>query len=164
MAEFKESEHPRDKDGKFTDKGNSQGWTKEKRDRLFKALDFFSKNKHKTHNISYNIEGEIPRNPPNEIFGFKTKKQKKTKHHQRHIYELGYKSETEYINGAKEFWKNGEGKVYYGKARNTFCKYNINTGEYLVIDKDDYLLTYYPMTEKQFENYKIQERYIYVKN
>ena len=38
MAEFKESEHPRDKDGKFTDKGNGKGWTKEKRDRLLGVL------------------------------------------------------------------------------------------------------------------------------
>lgn len=38
MAEFKESEHPRDKDGKFTDKGSGQGWTKEKRDRLLSVL------------------------------------------------------------------------------------------------------------------------------
>ena len=38
MAEFKESEHPRDKDGKFTDKGSGQGWTKEKAQRLLKLL------------------------------------------------------------------------------------------------------------------------------
>lgn len=43
MAEFKESEHPRDKDGKFTDKGSGQGWTKEKKNRLLKAVKNFGK-------------------------------------------------------------------------------------------------------------------------
>lgn len=43
MADFKESEHPRDKDGKFTIKGNGQGWTKEKKDRLLKALRQFER-------------------------------------------------------------------------------------------------------------------------
>ena len=44
MAEFKESEHPRDKDGMFTDKGNVQGWTKEKKDRVLNALRQFKRN------------------------------------------------------------------------------------------------------------------------
>ena len=54
MAEFKESEHPRDKDGKFTDKNSSSKNIRSKK--LLKALTFFAENKHSEAREKITIE------------------------------------------------------------------------------------------------------------
>ena len=71
MAQFKESEHPRDKDGKFTDKGKENRYKK-----LYVSLQFF-KNKNQKGNIEKRITNETAlENMPKEIFGFENGREK----------------------------------------------------------------------------------------
>lgn len=65
MAQFKESEHPRDNDGKFTDKGKSS--SKEQKTKLSQALNTYA-NKRKSPTVSkqewalwYKAIGDIER-------------------------------------------------------------------------------------------------------
>lgn len=139
----------------------AQGNTAISKKESLKKLNFFSKNR-KKHLYTRNVEETFE--PPKEIQGFKNTERNRTRHHQRHIFELGFENENDYIKGAQNFWEKGAGKIYRGRVRRgTFCKYNEKTGEYLVIDKEGVLLTFYQITAKQFKRYEIQERYEYVK-
>ena len=51
-----------------------------------------------------------------------------------------------------------DGAIYYGSRRDNFAKYNPKTQEYIIV-KDDYIKSFYKITQKQFEEYKKQEGY-----
>jgi hypothetical protein len=82
-----------------------------------------------------------------------------TKHHLRHVEEMGYKNKDEYKKAAFDFWKNGEGKIYYeiipssGDVR--FHKYDEKTRRMISIDADGTVHTFMrPHTKAYFDNYK----------
>ena len=83
----------------------------------------------------------------------------KTRHHQRHINELGYKNEKEYIKGAIDFWNKGKGNIYIGERRGNYAKYDKNSGRYLTCDKSGTITTFYFVTEKEFDKNLKQEKY-----
>ena len=120
MAEFDESKHPRDKDGKFTDKNSSSKNIRSKK--LLKALTFFAENKHSEAREKITIE-TAKSNFPKQIFGFENGREK-TQHHQNHIIELGYKDEKQYQKGAIEFWNNKDGKTYFSQSAQRYYKYD----------------------------------------
>ena len=98
---------------------------------------------------------EIPATP-REASGFA---RLETKHHLRHVEEMRYKNKDEYKRAAFEFWKNGEGKVYYeiipssGDVR--FHKYDDKTRRMISIDPDGTVHTFMrPHTKAYFDNYR----------
>lgn len=94
---------------------------------------------------------------PEKAYGFANKERKNTKHHRNHVEELGFKDGDDYEQGAIFFWEKGEGKIYKGKRRDDFAKYNPKTQEYVVVDKMGNVKTFYKMTVKKFKHIQIQE-------
>ncbi len=153
MSDFKESEHPRQKDGKFTDKGNIQGRANEKRDRLLIALDFFSKNKRK--HSQANSE-KVDCEPPKDVFGFEGKALT-SPDHLDHMKEMGFKTPKEYQKAAINFWNAENGNTYYGWSRKRFYKYNEATNEMIVVSSGGKIFTFYRVNKKKFGKISEQE-------
>ena len=105
---FREDEHPRDKSGKFTDKGAGEG---EKR----KAVRIYSDEPEKD---------APPQKVPEPATGFN---RLETKHHQRHAKDMGFKTTKEYEKAAVEFFNSDKGKLYYSDARGRFYRYDERT-------------------------------------
>ncbi len=159
-----ESEHPRDKEGKFTD-GSAGARSKEDRlreleykfnsdselgqsevTRHLASFDFFS-NRKRSKNNSENISPK----PPEDVYGFASKERLNTEHHVLHAKDMGYKGQKEYQAAAIDFWKNGEGKMYYGAYRDRFYKYNANSEILLSVSSDGIIHTFMYIKKKQFE-------------
>ncbi len=98
-------------------------------------------------------------NPPQNVYGFENKKKKNSPDHLRHAQEMGFKNQDEYEREAANFWDKGNGEVFYGSKRGRFVKYNEKTGEYIVVDKDGTLRTYYKLNIRQFNKKIKQEDY-----
>lgn len=96
---------------------------------------------------------------PEKAYGFANKERKNTTHHQRHMKEMGFKNQDDYEHNAIFYWEKGEGTVYSGKRRDDFAKYNPKTQEYVVVDKEGNIKTFYKMTMKKFQDKKKQEGY-----
>lgn len=94
---------------------------------------------------------------PETVYGFANKKLKNSPDHIHHAKEMGFKNQDEYENAAAEFWNSLDGEIYYGSKRGRFAKYNEKTKEYVVVDKDGTLRTYYLLPKKQFEKKTKQE-------
>ena len=94
---------------------------------------------------------------PKKASGFEDKKRKHSPDHVRHAEEMGFKNHDEYENAAIDFWNKGEGGIFYGNKRKRFAKYNERTGEYLVIDSDGTLRTYYKINLKKFKSIQKKE-------
>lgn len=101
-------------------------------------------------------KGEKPK-LPKQVFGF-GKGRRDTKHHTRHMRDMGFRDAVEYEKTANRFWETGEGTTYYGNRRNNFAKYNPKTQEYVIVQGDN-VKSFYKMTQKQFEEYKKREGY-----
>lgn len=82
---FREDEHPRDKSGKFTDKGAGEG------EKLRKAVSIYSDEPEKD---------TPPQKVPEPATGFN---RLETKHHQRHAKDMGFKNTKEYEKAASSF-------------------------------------------------------------
>ena len=154
MAEFNESEHPRDKNGKFTDKGNGQEWTKEKKDRLLIALSFFSSKRKQIENNTENKEYT----PPKEVYGFGDKNLLTSPDHLDHMRKMGFKNPKEYQRAAIDFWNSGDGIVCFGGLRKRFYKYNTQNNRMIVVSDDGIIHTFYTVGEKKFKKISAQER------
>lgn len=98
--------------------------------------------------------GDNAHSPPLEVFKFH---RRDTKHHITHAREMGYKNMRDYEFAAKDFLEHGEGRLYYGKRRGDFAKYNPKTNEYMVCTVEGIIKTYYRINVKKFELIKIQE-------
>ena len=94
---FREEEHPRDRDGKFTDKGAGVSEGK----KLRKAVSIYSDKPDK------DAPPEKLSNPEKAV-GFN---RLETKHHQRHAKEMGFKNTRDYERAAVEFFNSDKGKV-----------------------------------------------------
>lgn len=162
MAQFKESEHPRDSDGKFTYKRNSAKIIKDignaikqhRNKRLNIPLDYFG-----TKNNVPNVPSEkkIP-NLPSEAFGFGSKELLNSQHHIKHMRDMGFDNPKEYEKSAINFWSNGDGDVFYSHTRKRFHKYNEKRGIMLVISPDGTIHTFYQVKPQKFKAIMLQER------
>lgn len=94
---------------------------------------------------------------PEKAYGFANKERKNTRHHIDHAKEMGYKNQDEYERAAVKFFNSDKGKLYYGKARDRFYRYNDDTGEYAV-SSNGVIHTYMKKTKKEFERAKLQEK------
>ena len=108
---FREDEHPRESDGKFTDKGAGAG----EGEKLRKAVSIYSDEPEKD---------APPQKVPEPATGFN---RLETKHHQRHAKEMGFKNTKEYEKAAVEFFNSDKGKLYYSHARGRFYCYDERT-------------------------------------
>ena len=178
MQTWNESDHPRDTDGKFTDKGagapsaadepidprkivyrqNTPYWKileddrkrEEEAERRKNAarlpLDFFGNENRK----------KLTREDiPSEVYGFANDKLM-TAHHKDHAREMGYKDPKQYEKGAIEFWKHGEGTVYACDITQCFYKFNRRTREFVSVNPDGEIKTFYVSDKKAFDRKIIQ--------
>lgn len=136
MAEFDESKHPRDEQGRFTNGG---------------AKEYRQNTPHE----------EILRenNRPEKAYGFANKERKNTKDHRAHAKDMGFKNQDEYEKEAVSYWEKGEGTIYQGKRRGDFAKYNSKSQKYVVVSVDGYIKTFYKVSQKKFETILKQEGY-----
>ena len=82
-----------------------------------------------------------------------------TAHHQRHAKEMGFAILRDYEKAAVQFWQRGNGICYEGTRRGNYAKYNKETCEYMICDKQGKISTYYKVSPKKFEKIKQQEGY-----
>lgn len=97
MRVFREEEHPRDRDGKFTDKGAGVSEGK----KLRKAVSIYSDEPDKD---------APPEKLPNPEKAVRFNRPE-IKHHQRHAKERGFKNTRDYERAAVEFFNSDKGKV-----------------------------------------------------
>lgn len=114
-------------------------------------LDFFSRKKKSYTNAQIDIP-EMPK----ELNGF-LEQRKSTAHHISHAKEMGYKNQTAYLNGAINFWKNSKGTFYFSPIEDKFYKYNPTTNEFMAINSEGNVLTYYIYNNQKFQ--RKAERY-----
>ncbi len=97
------------------------------------------------------------RNPLEKAYGFVDKKKKNSPDHIQHAREMGFKNQDDYERAAIDYWNKGEGEIFYGTKRGRYAKYNEKTSEYVVVDKDGTLRTYYKIPSNRFKKIKKQE-------
>lgn len=167
MQEWQEQDHPRDTDGRFTEKDatarkityrQNTPYSKILADdkareaaeeRLSIPLDFFGLSEER-----YADWDQMP----SEALSFAGKTRRDTEHHQRHANDMGFKSMKEYEAAAREFWKNGEGTLYITAKNPRFYKYNDETEEFLSVGTDGTIYTYMFLAKKKFSDKKTYER------
>lgn len=98
-------------------------------------------------------------NLPERAYGFADKKFKNAPHHIQHAKGMGFKNQDAYELAGIYFWEKGAGDIFYGSKRGRFAKYNEKTTEYVIVDNDGTLRTYYLLPKKQFEKKMKQEEY-----
>ena len=146
-----------ERNGRFIEKNKNSSARKKKQEDLEKARRIYSSDYFPPTN---DLPEGIPPLPTG-ISGFKDSKRKNTKHHKDHAKEMGFKNQDEYEKAALAFWKNGEGKYYFSKPRNSFYKYNEKTKEFLSVHVRGYTRTFMFKSKKAFEKL-IREEQLYV--
>ncbi len=158
MTEWDESKHPRDGNGKFTEKGGRKEWalrlsTSELKQALLLdekmrriPLDFFSLQD------KYVSKSDIPYT----VFGFSTKERKNTSHHIAHAKEMGFQNQSEYERAAIHFWEHGNGVRYISELRNRYYQYDPKTERFLSIDANGCIRTFMIYKKEKF-NEKIEK-------
>lgn len=139
---WKENEHPRDEDGKFTDKNSNST----------------SKSKYYRQNASY---GEILVQDKNRIPQATKFNRLKTKHHIAHALEMGYKSMKDYEVAAINFFNSDKGKLFYSEARDRYYRYDEKLNLF-VAASDGIIHTFKNVSKKEF-NRKIKQDKLYEK-
>jgi hypothetical protein len=79
-----------------------------------------------------------------------------TKHHIRHVNELGFKNSKEYEREAVRFFNSNEGKLYYSVARKRFYRYDEKSSR-LVISSDGIVHTFMKKDKNRFNQLEIQD-------
>lgn len=139
MAEFDESKHPRKKDGKFAPKGKSEQRLKE------------LEHKYNDNLLLNNTTHFKP------AVGFANKERLNTKDHIKHAKEMGYKNQKEYEKGACEFFNSNQGKLFWGKRRNRYFRYDKKSGK-LCVSSNGIIYTFLNYNLKKFNKIKEQEQ------
>lgn len=154
MKRFDERKHPRDKgNGQFTKSGQSTNAER----KFFPHIRIKEEHPELTDaEIDDILEGV-----PKEAFAF-NKERENTKHHQRHITEMGFKSKKEYQEAGLRFWNIESGKICYDKRRNRYCKYNAEKGFFLSISRDGIVYTFFELDSNQLKTYEKQGEYIWL--
>lgn len=140
---FREDEHPRDKSGKFTDKGAGAGAGEA--EKLRKAVRIYSDEPDKD---------APPQKVPEPATGFN---RLETKHHQRHAKEMGFKNTKEYEKAAVEFFNSDKGKLYYSEKWGKFYRYD-EKAQLLAISSKGVIHTFWKRTQKEFERIRRQDQ------
>lgn len=140
-SEWDENDHPRDGDGKFTSGGGFR--------QNASYEEIMSADKQGLTNSEESGTMEMP-----QATGFN---RIKTRHHQQHIAELGFKNEKEYIRAAIDFFNSGEGELYIGTKRNDYARYDEKRGLYATCGVDGAIKTFFPVGVKRFNKIKRQE-------
>ena len=167
VPEFKESEHPRDEDGKFTSKnGNSKSRYK----RLVKAIrkriehkraniQFFAR-KQKSDKAEKRISNEEAKDYiPVDTFGFEGDRLY-TQHHMDHAIEMGFKDQKQYQRAAIEFWKSGRGKLFFNKSLQRYYKYDEKTSRFISVGVNGQTHTFMLLSNKKFQR-KVKQDFLY---
>ncbi len=81
-----------------------------------------------------------------------------TKRHQKHIKELGYKNEREYIKGAVKFFNSQRGTLYFGGIKSYFYRYEKETNLLAVCDREGVIHTFHILKPKEFDKTILRER------
>ena len=140
---FREDEHPRDKSGKFTDKGAGAGAGEA--EKLRKAVRIYSDEPEKD---------APPQKVPEPATGFN---RLETKHHQRHVKEMGFKNTKEYEKAAVTFFNSDKGKLYYSEKWGKFYRYD-EKAQLLAISSKGVIHTFWKRTQKEFERIRRQDQ------
>ena len=117
------------------------------------SLEFFSR---KGNEPSQKTKEEMP--PiPRKAYGFEDDRLN-TDHHKKHVKEMGFKDQKEYVRAAIDFWERGQGEIYYSERVTGFYKYNKKSRQFLSITKDGTIRTFMLYSEKQFKKKFIGDR------
>lgn len=139
---FREEVHPRDRDGKFTDKGAGVSEGK----KLRKAVSIYSDEPDKD---------APPEKLPNPEKAVRFNRPE-IKHHQRHAKERGFKNTRDYERAAVEFFNSDKGKLYYSLAKQRFYRYEERTKLFCASSHSE-IHTFMLVTKKAFENKEKQD-------
>ncbi len=179
MQTWNESDHPRDNDGKFTEKGagassaadepidprkivyrqNTPYWQILEDDRKREEEAERRKNAARLPLDFFSKENrkKLTREDiPSEVYGFANDRLT-TAHHQDHAREMGYKDPKQYEKGAIEFWRHGAGVIYASSLRNRIYKYDVKKGIFLSIGVDGNIRTFMIYSKRDFERKVVQE-------
>ena len=179
LQTWNESDHPRDNDGKFTEKGagassaadepidprkivyrqNTPYWQILEDDRKREEEAERRKNAARLPLDFFSKENrkKLTREDiPSEVYGFANDKLM-TAHHRRHAREMGYKDPKQYEKGAIEFWRHGAGVIYASSLRNRIYKYDVKKGIFLSIGVDGNIRTFMIYSKRDFERKVVQE-------
>ena len=161
MAEFDESKHPRDEDGKFTDgsgttyrQNASYGeiLARDKRRAAYDSRDDFGRTVERVRDKTSRVE-HIPE--PSKF------NRLNTKNHIRHAKELGYKNQAEYEKAAAEFFMSTRGKLYIDKHSGKFYRYEEKTRLLAVVDGDGGIGSFYRAEGKKYFERKKEQLKLY---
>ena len=129
---YREEDHPRDRDGRFTEKGASEG------EKLRKAVGIYSDD----------LEADVPPQRRHEpATGFN---RLETKHHRRHAQEMGFKSMQEYEKAAVAFFNSDKGKLYYSRKNKRFYRYDERSRRFAA-SGEGMIYTFYFLRPTQFK-------------
>lgn len=136
--------HPRDEDGKFTNKhGGAAAGSRERLENIYDSdkRGVLEKEKKKNTLTDKNNTAKLPSSI--KIKGFKDDDLRE--HFIDHHKDFGVKNEAEYNEMAKRFIDSTDGELYiaiiYGKKR--YYRFNPITTEFGAISEDGVLITYY---------------------
>ncbi len=79
-----------------------------------------------------------------------------TKHHSRHAKEMGFDNDAEYEKAAVDFFNSDRGNLYYSRRRESFCRYEENTG-WFCSSSDGVVHTLIKYTSKMFSKIENQD-------
>ncbi len=133
MAEFDESKHPRDEQGKFT---NGNGATEYRQNTPYEQ-----------------ISGKLI---PEKAYGFANKQRKHTKDHVAHAQEMGFKNQDDYEKAACEFFNGDKGKLYFEPRRSRFYRYD-EKSQRMAVSSNGIIHTFLFYDKKKFEKVRKQE-------
>ena len=152
---FREDEHPRDGDGKFTGK---EGGAKSKTEKLREAVNIYSddlvKDIRHRQNASYEDILKTGKPKLEKATGFN---RLETKHHQRHAKEMGFKNTKEYEKAAVEFFNSDRGDLYYSEKWGKYYRYD-EQSHLLAVSSEGVIHTFWSRTKKEFERIKRQDK------
>lgn len=139
MAEFDESKHPRDEEGKFTYKGGGRQGTEG--DKRREAVKKYSDDPGRDM-----AEMGLKRNPV-KANGFV---RRDTKSHIKHAQDMGL-NQREYERAAIAFFNSNRGKLYFNNRSQKFYRYNDKTREFVSCNDEGEIYTYYIAKKGWFE-------------
>ena len=135
---YRKEDHPRDRDGRFTEKGASEG------EKLREAVGIYSDDP----------EADVPPQRRHEpATGFN---RLETKHHRRHAQEMGFKSMQEYEKAAVAFFNSDKGKLYYSQVKERYYRYDEKT-RFFCSSSHGVIHTFLLYSPKKFERIKKQD-------
>lgn len=147
--------HPRDEDGKFTNKHGGSAGSRERLENIYDSdkRGVLEKEKKKNTLTNSASHSKIPSFP--KAKGFKNDKSRRA--HEKHVAEMGFKSFEEYEAAAVEFANFGDGVIYiveefYPQKR--FYKFNELTSEIAIVSAMGFIISYYYAKDKDLDNAK----------